>query len=173
MIIVRDSSRPKSGQGWQFVTKHGAVPCKDDVNGLPVKPPLGFEPLPPPPQLPPQSQLVSGALFGKKVRKAKVQVDDHDPEEVWIDGERGPMWVKPDGRVWHGPDTVGRWGNENGQHGAGRHWADLGTSGRKTALVITGKHQREVRLQLNISTADMSQYVRKQLEAMSAVSVEQ
>eukprot|EP00411_Alexandrium_monilatum_P090702 CAMPEP_0175764046 /NCGR_PEP_ID=MMETSP0097-20121207/68055_1 /TAXON_ID=311494 /ORGANISM="Alexandrium monilatum, Strain CCMP3105" /LENGTH=134 /DNA_ID=CAMNT_0017073803 /DNA_START=1 /DNA_END=406 /DNA_ORIENTATION=+ len=134
MIIVRDSSRPKSGQGWQFVTKHGAVPCKDDVNGLPVKPPLGFEPLPPPPQLPPQSQLVSGALFGKKVRKAKVQVDDHDPEEAL---------------------------------------GDLGTSGRKTALVITGKHQREVRLQLNISTADMSQYVRKQLEAMSAVSVEQ
>mmetsp|Transcript_37889 Transcript_37889/g.87988 ORF Transcript_37889/g.87988 Transcript_37889/m.87988 type:complete len:205 (+) Transcript_37889:122-736(+) len=125
LLLFRDGS--SSGTSGWHQCKQGlpAPDTIDGVNGLQVSLPSLLQPLPPGPKVPEAPRLISGRIAGKLAHKThKVQVEvDGEEEDVWIEGDKGPIWVMVHGQLWYGPRKDGYWGTHKSDHGWGRHWS--------------------------------------------------
>merc|ERR1712232_1349723 len=91
-----------------------------------------------------------------------------EEEEVFIDGEAGPIWITRDARLYHGVN-----GNELYISGEiqtlfrkyGQHWCDMTVSQRMTYLTITAKRQRKVRQSMptDVTAAGLAHYIEEKL----------
>mmetsp|Transcript_37888 Transcript_37888/g.87985 ORF Transcript_37888/g.87985 Transcript_37888/m.87985 type:complete len:184 (+) Transcript_37888:122-673(+) len=173
LLLFRDGS--SSGTSGWHQCKQGlpAPDTIDGVNGLQVSLPSLLQPLPPGPKVPEAPRLISGRIAGKLAHKThKVQVEvDGEEEDVWIEGDKGPIWVMVHGQLWYGPRKDGYWGTHKSDHGWGRHWSVLSSSEREIVVLLTAKHQRKVRMQMPsaspsapVTAAELSEYIRSHIQ---------
>eukprot|EP00416_Gambierdiscus_australes_P043943 CAMPEP_0171097370 /NCGR_PEP_ID=MMETSP0766_2-20121228/47506_1 /TAXON_ID=439317 /ORGANISM="Gambierdiscus australes, Strain CAWD 149" /LENGTH=138 /DNA_ID=CAMNT_0011556555 /DNA_START=72 /DNA_END=485 /DNA_ORIENTATION=+ len=95
---------------------------------------------------PPPRHEVIGELTGESQRSVKVKLNDTEEEEIWIDGEKGPLSIQLNGSMRLGAGSgVGRFKSGQIGHEGSKAWEKMGRTERECWLVTLAKRQRAMR----------------------------
>merc|ERR1712190_235714 len=110
----------------------------------------------------------------KSDARRSVRVDlglgDGEIEEIFIDGEDGPICIQLSWALWRGPEGDSRFGPVSWlMHGHGKHWNELSPSERERYIYMMAKRQKSIREMLEangrqgFSATETATYIRGQL----------